>query len=478
MPILIDIVTTSEQILDANGVKGYGTLQIRPNKAYTYFDGVSTITVSDAPIDVVVEAGKIVGTLQLQPNTGASNSPETYYTVDINVNGTLQRIFWQIDAASPTPIEFGAVPELPSGTDPNDPVQALKDEPNPFGQYLLRSDTADSPIIGQASDARGYVPRTNPATGKIPTTFIVGAGGITAADVPIVDAGGYYPTDNVEAALQTVGAEQGVQDTNISNNATAITDKVAKAGDTMTGTLTFNKTLSASNLLQDWQQGYGLYSDNVGVGSDNTRVSMNAPDGGEFLIGPRPGSETVGRVTFKADELRRQDNGGILRTVWDSANDGAGSGLDADLLDGFQSSKSTTGDTVAVRESSGELSVQDATALLSAINLDQLIDGGHFSLNGSDRLRLNIGVETGPISSFTYTSNGGRTIRFVELPDADERLYYGCGFDSNNQNYAISLGLGAEPNGAPNICRVAATDGASMPVGTSIRLFYINGEPI
>jgi hypothetical protein len=41
------------------------------------------------------------------------------------------------------------------------------------------------------------------------------------------------------------------------------------------------------------------------------------------------------------------------RKIWHDTNDGAGSGLDADLLDGYSSSQSNTANTVAVRDSSG-----------------------------------------------------------------------------------------------------------------------------
>ena len=44
-----------------------------------------------------------------------------------------------------------------------------------------------------------------------------------------------------------------------------------------------------------------------------------------------------------------------VRTTWNSGNDGSGSGLDADLLDGYNSSQSESGNTVAVRDPSGYL---------------------------------------------------------------------------------------------------------------------------
>ena len=42
-------------------------------------------------------------------------------------------------------------------------------------------------------------------------------------------------------------------------------------------------------------------------------------------------------------------------TVWHAGNDGAGSGLDADLLDGYSSSSSATANTIALRDSSGDI---------------------------------------------------------------------------------------------------------------------------
>jgi hypothetical protein len=42
-------------------------------------------------------------------------------------------------------------------------------------------------------------------------------------------------------------------------------------------------------------------------------------------------------------------------TVWTSGNDGSGSGLDADTTDGYQASESSTGSTLAARNSSGDL---------------------------------------------------------------------------------------------------------------------------
>ncbi len=55
--------------------------------------------------------------------------------------------------------------------------------------------------------------------------------------------------------------------------------------------------------------------------------------------------------------------------VWHAGNDGAGSGLDADLLDGYTTSSNTTGNTIALRTATGELY---ATQLRSYTVLDGL----------------------------------------------------------------------------------------------------------
>lgn len=45
--------------------------------------------------------------------------------------------------------------------------------------------------------------------------------------------------------------------------------------------------------------------------------------------------------------------------VWTSQNDGAGSGLDADLLDGYQSATAATANTIPIRDASGDITVRE-----------------------------------------------------------------------------------------------------------------------
>ncbi len=83
---------------------------------------------------------------------------------------------------------------------------------------------------------------------------------------------------------------------------------------TYTGIITSNRTLSSSNQIQNWQQGYELYSDNTGsVGT--TRLWIDAPDDGEFYIGPRTGGDFLARVEARSEDLRVTTSSGTVATI-------------------------------------------------------------------------------------------------------------------------------------------------------------------
>lgn len=53
--------------------------------------------------------------------------------------------------------------------------------------------------------------------------------------------------------------------------------------------------------------------------------------------------------------------------VWHAGNDGAGSGLDADLLDGYHADATVTGDTIALRNANGDLSARYMTTVYTSM---------------------------------------------------------------------------------------------------------------
>jgi hypothetical protein len=74
--------------------------------------------------------------------------------------------------------------------------------------------------------------------------------------------------------------------------------------------------------------------------------------------------------SLKLFYLNGQD-GGISwdgNTIWHAGNDGSGSGLDADLLDGYQSSTSSSANTIALRDSIGDISAREFVLTASTIH--------------------------------------------------------------------------------------------------------------
>ncbi len=101
----------------------------------------------------------------------------------------------------------------------------------------------------------------------------------------------------------------------IKDSGRTIDDFLLLSGGTLTGVLTFNKTLSASNLIQDWQQGYRLYSDNTGsIGT--TRLWFDTPVDGEVYIGPRSSGEELAYFRVRSSFIRFDStSGGTLLDI-------------------------------------------------------------------------------------------------------------------------------------------------------------------
>ena len=83
-------------------------------------------------------------------------------------------------------------------------------------------------------------------------------------------------------------------------------------------------------------------------------------------------SDGNGAIRFNASDFTVNGN-----TVWHAGNDGSSSQLDAHYLDGYVQSTSATGNTIARRDASGHLTVNDLTG-----------DQGIFTNNGTGTLSL------------------------------------------------------------------------------------------
>jgi len=187
------------------------------------------------------------------------------------------------------------------------------------------------------------------------STYFTNASNLASGIVPVARLSGTYSIDISGNAATATNANYATS----AGNADTVDGKhasdfalsghthgqyVQKTGDTMTGTLAFNKTLSSANKLLDLQQGYAVYSDNTG-GSNGTRLWIDAPNGGEVVIGPRAGANFLNDIRLRSQVINLETNGnqdGVTingNKVWHAGNDGSGSGLDADTLDGKHASE-------------------------------------------------------------------------------------------------------------------------------------------
>jgi hypothetical protein len=101
---------------------------------------------------------------------------------------------------------------------------------------------------------------------------------------------------------------------------------VNKAGDTMTGFLTIQRP------------GATLVVVNTDYTGTEKRVFFGADANGRLFLRALTGQGVVIRSSGDTTDLVTVDNTGLMKingnTVWHAGNDGAGSGLDADMVDG------------------------------------------------------------------------------------------------------------------------------------------------
>jgi len=60
-----------------------------------------------------------------------------------------------------------------------------------------------------------------------------------------------------------------------------------------------NTTAGSSNFQINFKEGYDIFADNTGTGSDNTRLWFDGPDGGSFYIGPRGGGDVFHSINLR-----------------------------------------------------------------------------------------------------------------------------------------------------------------------------------
>lgn len=181
---------------------------------------------------------------------------------------------------------------------------------------------------------------------------------------------------------------------------------------TYTGVITSNRTLGSSNKIHDWQQGYGVYSDNTGsVGS--TRLWFDGPDDGEVIWGPRSGSSfwAYGRIrvndfvinTASGDAFEVTASGAELHL---GSYSGSGSGLTALNASNLSSGTVATArlDSTVWRDANPPSGSQVASAL-TGFAVNTLASSGTV-YGSSSYLKLSGSTGTSSLTCTQFNSTG------------------------------------------------------------------------
>lgn len=157
------------------------------------------------------------------------------------------------------------------------------------------------------------------------------------------------------------------------------------------------------------------------------------------------------RFNFNAGDVYLNYNAG---TLWGSGNDGAGSGLDADLLDGYSSATTATANTIALRDANGDLTNRynfatynntsdDVSSSTITYIMAKFGDNYHRSATAAkvaafiSGQSMNISGTSTNITAYTINQNVG-------TGNAPQWLYIGVNPSGvSNNGYGISLYGGA-----------------------------------
>ena len=214
---------------------------------------------------------------------------------------------------------------------------------NNGGTYTIYSDVGATNNIGSiVVDSSGGVQELTHSTGEI-YSLVTG----TIA----------FVGNNTNANVYVFGPNPGTKWTVSSSN------KISGGSSTIIG-------------LRDNANGAKLQIGKATVSTTPTidfRSSGQAPNYDvQMIVSGGNGTDGNGTIRFNAADFTFNGN-----TVWHSGNDGASSQLDAHYLDGYVQSTAATGNTIARRDASGHLTVNDLTG-----------DQGIFTNNGAGTLSL------------------------------------------------------------------------------------------
>lgn len=191
MSIDITLTTVTDRIVNPDGDNGYGAVHLRPNQAFNYDDGASTVEVSTEKITVLVKDGQLQSALTVHPTKDASHNVETFYVVEYDIDGEQWKEYFSI-SNTPTTLEWGDITRVLENQTTSDAITAHEAKANPHTQYLRHDATYEtSPGASTEHDGKGPGVRALKATGKIDSSFLNAAANPTNDDQVVVEDSGF-----------------------------------------------------------------------------------------------------------------------------------------------------------------------------------------------------------------------------------------------------------------------------------------------
>ncbi len=197
------------------------------------------------------------------------------------------------------------------------------DETNPLDSSYIADFPADERAHRVAVLGSVSVDHDAADTGKHNKVTLIPLG----TDPSLSSTSGFLYTKEIATITELFYRDEGGQVIQLTDDGSASPDKVAIAGDAMTGDL----DMQAADLLADNDR--GLRGEVVATGTYHSLARLNTDDDAEF------GDQAVPAViqVLDANSLSADYPGsGGAKEVWHAGNDGDGSGCDADTVDGVE----------------------------------------------------------------------------------------------------------------------------------------------
>ena len=264
-------------------------------------------------------------------------------------------------------------------------LAALTDETGTGANVFATSPTLVTPALG--TPASGIMTNvTGTATGLTAGNVITNAnltGNVTSVGNATTIASGVV-TDAMlagsisNAKLTNSAITIGSTSTALGATSTTIAGLTSVTSTTFVGALTGNAStvtngmyLTGDQIISGVKTFYTPASQTYNAASGNIGLSVFNSGAGDAMMTFHVSGDYAGYFGLGGAEndlvWTGWSVGNIRHRIWHAGNDGAGSGLDADLLDGYSSATANTANTIVLRDASGNFSAGTITATSLAV---------------------------------------------------------------------------------------------------------------